>query len=60
MNSGKKIAIGGSITDTTHASTRYAPSASSPHSQSGAPSTASSAFSAVSPRESSRESSSDG
>ena len=37
VNSGKKIAIGGSITDTTHAVTRYTPRISASCSQSGSP-----------------------
>ena len=37
VNRGKKIAMGGSITDTTHASTRYTPSTSRPFTHTGAP-----------------------
>jgi len=37
VNKGKKIAIGGSMTDTTQAVTRYAPVTSIPESHAGAP-----------------------
>ena len=36
VNSGKKMAIGGSITDTTHATVRYMPSTAAPCSHHGA------------------------
>ena len=38
VNNGKKIAIGGSITEITHAATRYTPNTNAPVSHSGAPS----------------------
>ena len=38
VNSGKKTAMGGSMTETTQARTRYAPSSRIPRSQPGAPS----------------------
>lgn len=59
-NKGKKIAIGGSMTDTTHAVVRTAPSTSAPRSHCGAPSVLSVAASHASARAKSAASHSEG